>query len=243
VPRTLVACTWNLELGKQLDRVVEAVGTSADFRRASVLLLQEASVHGVDDAAAIATALGPGYRSRQEQVHTLRGAAQANAIVWDSRRVAIGATRPVGLPVALIAAQPRGALVADGCLDEATTVRFVCAHLDVTGYAHRSRQLAAVLDAANAPPRPQLTLIGGDLNTFGVGGVPSWGRLRDEADAAGFTELTSGIPWTHRHRSLRIRQKLDAIFAAADRRLTHRAWTLPLDASDHLPVFAEVTLT
>lgn len=240
--RTLVACTWNLELGHRLDLILEAVRSQPDFRRAAVLFLQEASRHESDDAAAIAAALGPQFRWRQEQVHILRGAPQGNALVWDSHRLDLSAMRGFQLPTSALAGQSRGALSADGRLDGSTSVRLISAHLDVLGFEHRSRQLGAVLDAARAEPRPQLTLIGGDFNTFGIHGVPSWARLRGEAVARGFTELTANVPWTQRHRALRVRQKLDAIFAATAGGAQHDAWAMPIDASDHLPVFAEITI-
>jgi endonuclease/exonuclease/phosphatase family metal-dependent hydrolase len=240
VARPLVACTWNLELGRRLDEILRAVRSESDFRDVGVLFLQEASEHGGEDSAAIAAALGPGFLWRQEPVHVLRGAPQANGLVWDSRRVELTEPRAFQLPVSALAGQTRGALTADGVLDGAISLRVISAHLDVIGYEHRSRQLTTVLGAGSAAPRPQLTLIGGDFNTFGVHGVPSWARLRAEVVANGFTELTADVAWTHRHRALRVRQKLDAIFAASQGPLRHRAWALPIDASDHLPVFAEV---
>jgi endonuclease/exonuclease/phosphatase family metal-dependent hydrolase len=268
MPTTIRACTWNIELGRRLDRVLEATGRLPDFRALDVLLLQEASEHGPRaDAEAIARSLGPTYRWHQQAVHVLRGAVQANALVWDERRVALGGVRAIELPRApasgapglpapgsgrawrlerallgRLPAQARGALVADGAC-EGLPLRICCAHLDVAGYRHRERQLEAVLEAAAAEPRPALTLLAGDLNTFGLRGFPSWGRLRRAACGRGFTDLTEQVPWTtHRHPTLRIRQKLDAIFLASRRPLRHRAWTADLYASDHLPLWAEVTV-
>jgi endonuclease/exonuclease/phosphatase family metal-dependent hydrolase len=268
MPTTIRACTWNIELGRRLERVLEATGGLPDFRALDVMLLQEASEHGRRaDAEAIAESLGPTYRWHQQAVHVLRGSVQANALVWDERRVSLGPVRAVELPRVLAAgahgrpargsgrgwrlerailrrlpAQARGALVADGTC-EGLPLRICCAHLDVAGYRHRERQLDAVLEAASAEPRPALTLLAGDFNTFGLGGYPSWSRLRRSACGRGFADLTEQVPWTtHRHPTLRIRQKLDAIFLASRRPLRHRAWTAELDASDHLPLWAEVTV-
>jgi endonuclease/exonuclease/phosphatase family metal-dependent hydrolase len=47
--------------------------------------------------------------------------------------------------------------------------------------------------------------------------------------------VTAGIRRTHWTG-----QKLDAIYARAATPLSHRAWTLKVRASDHLPVFAEI---
>ena len=136
--------------------------------------------------------------------------------------------------------QTRGGVVLEGRLDGAL-IRLYSVHLDVLGFAHKSRQLAAVLADHATRPRADLALIAGDLNTFGIANLPSWNALRTAARAAGFEDLTAGAGWTHSIRRLGLRQKLDAVLATTMTGLHHRSWTLPVDASDHLPLFVELS--
>ena len=113
--------------------------------------------------------------------------------------------------------------------------RVYVVHLDVIGFTHKLEQFRAVLaDIASRPPVP-LTLVAGDLNTFGPARPRLWRRIGAAAHAAGLTNLTAGIRRTHASG-----QKLDAIYALAAQPVRHRAWTLKLRASDHYPVFAEL---
>src|SRR5438093_541712 len=112
------------------------------------------------------------------------------------------------------------------------------------------RRLDAVLRAVRTHPdfetvvrdmaaRPQvpLTLVAGDLNTFGPPRLQLWRRIRAAAKAAGLVELTRGIRRTHWTS-----QKLDAVYARAEAAFEHRAWSIKVRASDHLPVFAEMDI-
>jgi endonuclease/exonuclease/phosphatase family metal-dependent hydrolase len=118
---------------------------------------------------------------------------------------------------------------------EATGMRVYVVHLDVVGFAHKLEQFRAVLaDMELRPPVP-LTVIAGDLNTFGPVRPHLWRRLAEEAEKAQLVNLTAGVRRTHWTG-----QKLDAIYASSRVPFTHRAWTAGLAASDHLPVFADV---
>jgi endonuclease/exonuclease/phosphatase (EEP) superfamily protein YafD len=86
-----------------------------------------------------------------------------------------------------------------------------------------------------ARPPVRLTILAGDLNTFGPPRLRLWRRLRAAAHEAGLVELTHGLRRTHWTG-----MKLDAIYAQGLTSASHRAWTLKLRASDHLPVFAEI---
>ena len=55
-------CSWNIQLGRRLDAVLDLVSHDPAFKALDVLALQEASIHdGVLDGAAIATTLGDEY--------------------------------------------------------------------------------------------------------------------------------------------------------------------------------------
>lgn len=76
-------CTWNIQLGRRLQAVLDVVRTNQDFRGLDLLALQQASIHGGrEDAAAIAEALGAEYAWFQATAQMLRGRDQGNALIW-----------------------------------------------------------------------------------------------------------------------------------------------------------------
>jgi endonuclease/exonuclease/phosphatase family metal-dependent hydrolase len=239
-------CSWNIQLGRRLDEVLDLVGREPAFRALDVLALQEASVHGgVPDGAAIAGALGEQYRCFQATAQRRNGHEQANALIW--RPGVVGQTRdpavillpgsagievgpPERLLLRVVPPQMRTAIRA-----ESESTRIYVAHLDVLGFTHKLEQFRALLaDMAERPPVP-LTLVAGDLNTFGPVRPHLWRRIADAAKAAGLVNLTTAVPRTHWTG-----QKLDAIYAASSVPFSHRAWTVNARASDHLPVFADI---
>ena len=239
-------CTWNIHLGRRLDRILEAVRIHPDFAGLDLMALQEASVHdGRTDAEAIASALGPEYRSFQATAQLRGERSQANALIWRQGSFELGRSpEVVTLPgrgeiqvrrverTLLRAAPPQARMAL--CL-ESDTLRVYVLHLDVIGFTHKLEQFKAVVShMAGRAPVP-LELVAGDLNTFGPAIVQPWRRLAAAARSAGLVNVTAGIRRTHWTG-----QKLDAIYARAAAPVSHRAWTLKVRASDHLPVFAEI---
>jgi endonuclease/exonuclease/phosphatase family metal-dependent hydrolase len=110
-------------------------------------------------------------------------------------------------------------------------------HLDVIGFEHRIDQFRAVIADMAARPRVPLTLVAGDVNTFGPPRLQLWRKLATTVADAGLVEVTREVKRTHWTS-----QKLDAIFARADAALSFRAWALDVRASDHQPVFADIEL-
>ena len=240
-------CTWNIQLGLRFGAVVDAVRTVADFRNLDLLCLQEASMHsGSEDAAVIAQAMGPGYEHFQATAQLRRGVEQANGLIWRKEAFQPGPPQVVSLGdpafakmtraertlLRAIAPQRRIAIRA-----ESPTMRVYVVHLDVIGFTHKIEQFGAVVaDMATRPPVP-MTLVAGDLNTFGPPGVLLWRRLAATAGEAGLIEVTRNVKSTHWTA-----QKLDAIFVMAKSGIQSMAWALDVRASDHRPVFAEVEL-
>ena len=238
-------CTWNIQLGLRLDAVLDAVRSRGDFKDLDLLCLQEASVHsGRPDGARIAEAMGPAYDYFQVTAQMRRGLEQANALIWrrDSFQpgqpqvVPLNTSTPANLRrlertlLRAIAPQHRIAIRA-----ESPELRVYVVHLDVIGFTHKIEQLRAVIaDMAGLPLVP-LTLVAGDLNTFGPPGLQLWRKLAATAAEAGLVEVTREVKRTHWTA-----QKLDAIFARADVPLAFRAWVVNLRASDHQPVFADI---
>lgn len=240
-------CTWNIQLGLRRGAVVDAVRTRSDFKDLDVLCLQEASVHsGRQDAAVIAEAIGSGYDHFQATAQIHRGLEQANAIIWRRESFQPGAPEVVSLGkpdfakmtraertlLRAIAPQQRIAIRA-----ESSTLRVYVVHLDVIGFTHKIEQFGVVIaDMATRPPVP-LTLVAGDLNTFGPPGLQLWRRLAATAREAGLVEATRDVESTHWTA-----QKLDAIFFRAGAAVKSRAWALDVRVSDHQPVFADIEL-
>ena len=237
-------CTWNINLGLRLARVLDAVRSRDDFRDLDLFALQEASIHdGRTDATAVAEALGGEYEHFQATAQLFRGRVQANALIWRrglfeeqpeivslSELPDLRLNRVERTLLRAIPPQRRIAIRA-----ESAHLRVYVMHLDLIGFAHKLEQFRAILnDIARRPP-VALTLLAGDLNTFGPPRLRMWRQIRRAAHGAGLVELTHGLRRTHWTA-----QKLDAIYAGGAVPATHRAWTLSVRASDHVPVFAEL---
>jgi len=239
-------CSWNIQLGARLDAVLEAIEGEPSFRDVDVLALQEASVHdGVPDAAAIAGKMGDEFEYFQATAQWRRGLEQANAIVWrggalspidppevlplpESPTIEVG--HPERMLLRVVPPQTRMAVRA-----ESGAVRIYVVHLDVVGFTHKLEQFRAVLADMEARKPVPLTVVAGDLNTFGPVRPHLWRRIASAAEKAGLVNLTADVRRTHWTG-----QKLDAIYASSATPLKHRSWTAGLRASDHLPVFAEI---
>src|ERR1700704_3369012 len=238
-------CTWNIQLGLRLDAVVDAVRSRDDFRGLDLICLQEASVHGGrPDAARITEMLGPGYAYFQATAQLRRGVEQANALIWrleafdlDPEPAIVSLSTPVSPRMTraertllrAIAPQQRMAIRA-----ESAALRVYVVHLDMIGFVHKLEQLRAVITDMAARPQVPLTVVAGDLNTFGPPGLQLWRRLAAAATEAGMVDVTREVRRTHWTA-----QKLDAIFLQTELPFVSRAWALNLRASDHQPVFVD----
>jgi endonuclease/exonuclease/phosphatase family metal-dependent hydrolase len=120
---------------------------------------------------------------------------------------------------------------------ESAALRVYVVHLDVIGFTHKLAQFRAVIADMAARPAVPLTVVAGDLNTFGPPSWQLWRRLHAAAAAAGLVEVTREVGRTHWTA-----QKLDAIFLRAEPPFASRAWALDVRASDHQPVFVDVEL-
>jgi endonuclease/exonuclease/phosphatase family metal-dependent hydrolase len=243
--------TWNIQLGLHLDVVLKAVEEHQDFHGLDLLCLQEASVHdGRPDAARIAYAMGGGYDHIQVTAQVRRGLPQANALIWRREAFEPGTAQIVSLSNPAVGGKPGNISRAERTLlraispqqriavrAESAALRVYVVHLDLIGFTHKLEQFKAVIaDMAARPPVP-LTVIAGDLNTFGPPAWQLWRRLHAAAAEAGLIEVTAEVGRTHWTA-----QKLDAIFVQTKTEFTARAWALNLRASDHQPVFADIEL-
>lgn len=241
-------CTWNILLGLRLNKVLETVRTHPDFRGLDLFAIQEASVHdGRPDAQWIAEALSDGsgdrYECFQATAQLFRGREQGNALIWRKGLFAwapnvislsdLPRLRLKRIERTLLRAIPPQKRIAIRA--ESDALRVYVMHLDVIGFAHKHEQFRAIVQDMAARAQVPLTLVAGDLNTFGPPRLRLWRRIRATAHDAGLIELTHGVRRTHW-----MAMKLDAIYAAGEVPVRRRAWTLRVRASDHLPVFAEL---
>ena len=199
---------------------------------------------GRPDAEAIAEVMSPDYAYFQATAQLFRGREQANALIWRRDLFERHTPQVVSLsdfpppPMSrteralLRAVKPQKRIAIRA---ESVTLRVYVMHLDVMGFAHKLEQFRAILTDMAARPHVPLTVLAGDLNTFGPPRLQLWGRIRVAAHDAGLVEVTHGVRRTHWTA-----QKLDAIYVGGAGGRRHRAWTLNVRASDHLPVFAEI---
>src|SRR6266851_1734514 len=234
--------TWNVAFCRRLPVVLESVRA---LPTPDLISMQELSIHqGRSDAEAVASVLGPSWRFEQVTAQVVAGHEQANGILWDSLRIELESLAAIELPtpsgriMRTLPRQRRNAVVANLRLGE-VRLRLYAVHLDVFGITHRHAQLATVLDDAMQRPTVDVSVIAGDMNTYGLAGRPRWTELRRLAEAANFEELTTRVGWTH--QVLGVRQKLDAVFASP-RGLPHHARRVPLPGSDHVPVLVDLTV-
>ncbi|HEX3506875.1 MAG TPA: endonuclease/exonuclease/phosphatase family protein [Candidatus Dormibacteraeota bacterium] len=238
-------CTWNIQMGLRLGEVVDAVESHPDFAKVDLLALQESSIHdGRPDAEVIAEALGPEFRCFQATAQMLRGRDQGNALIWrpeafqpDAPEVVAltgaGVVRMTRAEQTLLRAIPPQRRIA--LRAESAAMRVYVVHLDVVGFTHKLEQFGAVVADMQARPEVPLTLVAGDLNTFGMPRLQMWRRIRASAKTAELVELTRTVRRTHWTS-----QKLDAIYMKGAAASEHHAWALAIRGSDHLPVFADI---
>lgn len=247
-------CSWNIQVGMKRAAILDVVQNHRDFRNLDMMALQEASAHAKgDDASQIACALGDGYAAYHHVYHHLKSRPQANALVWNTKRIHFDAiehhilptyvqavvTRPERVVLNRLKQQARVNLVGDGTFGD-YTLRVCSAHLDVLGYRFKQQQFRAVLDDLLARPPVDLMILAGDFNTIRIGGRPTWAQLKHDAAKMNLSPIADRIQWTQ--KTLRLKQKLDEIFVGTSHPIHSHVWTLDVQGSDHLPIFAEITI-
>src|SRR3989442_3812262 len=206
--------TWNVEFGHRLARVLKSLDALPPL---DLVALQELSVHeGRPDAEVMARCLGPDWKWAQITAQVVSGRPQANGFLWKARTVdafdvqAVNLPTPSGRVMRALPQTRRNAVVMEARIDH-RRVRVYAVHLDVFGITHKHAQLAHILADASTREPVDVTLIAGDMNTYGIGGRPRWSELRPLAHAARFDELTGRVRWSQ--ESLGVPPKLHARFS------------------------------
>ncbi|MHB8618729.1 MAG: endonuclease/exonuclease/phosphatase family protein [Chloroflexota bacterium] len=229
-------CSWNIHLGIERERILEAMGGNEHFRNLDLLLIQEASVHGHQpDAERMAAELGPDYRAVQRNVDHLHGRIRGLGLVWNGATFQLLSANLLPLPhlqsvmpegarlarrhrywLRPLRLRQRSALVIEG-VASGKRVRLYDIHLSPIGFALQTQQLATILRDVGHREPCDLLVMAGDFNSLRVD-QRRWTTWFHEREAEGFVNASQGVEWTFRSPTLPLRQKLDnALIRGASR--------------------------
>lgn len=243
-------CTWNIHLGKQLTTIVNNVKNNPLLQSLDIYLLQESSEHnGVPDSSQIAKALGNTYDTFQYATSVLQGSIQANAIVWNTKTITKKRIFTLLLPtiehssatvlekriISLLPKRQRNCIVFEGAIGK-YTIRIYVTHFDVIGFTGlHNAQLQYILDDNLNRKKTDVTIVGGDFNTFAFAGKPRWNQMKKMIDAYGFTDATAKTPATF----ISIPgQKLDKLLYTGS--ISFKTQVAKIHGSDHYPVLGTI---
>lgn len=165
VPETLHVASFNLKLGRQVDRALTLFRSAEPLRGADVIALQEMDAAGTQQ---FATALGMSYVYYPAAIHPGTGREFGNAIL---SRWPVVADRKILLPHLGRFRRMRRVAVAATVRLGVTSLRVYSLHLGTgadTGPDGRQDQAQAVLADAEGYDR---VVVAGDLNSHGVGKI------------------------------------------------------------------------
>jgi endonuclease/exonuclease/phosphatase family metal-dependent hydrolase len=198
---------------------------------ADVVILQEADRRFGDRHSAIPLPLLTDHSPYRPVPYDMRHGSigwHGNAILVKTG-IAIERHQPLHLPTL----EPRGAVLADLAVPGEGRLRVVGMHLDLSGLWRR-KQARAILDDLHGQPGALPTLLAGDLNEWTRGGC-----LRD------FGAHHRPLPLGHSFPARRPIGRLDRMFVSEGITIEEcgvHASALARTASDHLPVWARITL-
>ena len=251
-------CTWNIHFGFQLQNILEQIQLHSEFSGLDLLALQEASnQNGVNDAELISQTLGEDYQYYQVPANIKKGHPQINALIWNTRSFQVTSKEHLILPDAQTTAVSfrdkllhkvlrsgfRNGLFVEGTFYN-KTVRVCVTHLSLHGRNQKLAQFKYILENFTQRNPTEISIIAGDFNTYTlIKRLKSKNQtfLQPEGKVAGFDDITTDIAWTFHYPRLRMLQKLDAIFVKPTPK-TYHSWSFSIPGSDHMPVFANITL-
>ncbi|MBI2372832.1 MAG: endonuclease/exonuclease/phosphatase family protein [Deltaproteobacteria bacterium] len=265
IPARVRIATWNVRFGVDSASVATTLATHPELRSADVILLQE--------VARFDLASNPPELNQARELARALEFDYAFAVEWDRREhedergehgTAILSKFPIGnltqiRHVALndwwAEDQRYGGRMTLGAdlLVGARVIRVYSSHLDtrprVPSDEGRAQQGAEIRADADLEGRPDLQLVGGDLNTWTCNfraedctRPPSAELVVQDFLAAGWSDGTAGFNGHTQVGAGFFRQRLDWIFV---RGATVAPGTMLPDAegSDHLPIYTELVLT
>ena len=165
IPDTIGIASFNSEFAKHIDRAVNVVSANLPLRNADIILLQEMDAAGTRE---IAAALGMFYAYYPATVSALTKRDFGNAIL---SRWPIVEPLKIVLPYPARLLRTKRTATAATVLIGSDSVRVYSVHLgtavDCSPEARRQQLRAVIADAA----RYRRVIIGGDMNSYGVGRV------------------------------------------------------------------------
>jgi endonuclease/exonuclease/phosphatase family metal-dependent hydrolase len=216
---------WNLHYGERLEQIIQTLETNDELRDADVLLLQELDKKGVEE---LAQTLHYNYVLFPAAFHRGRQEEYGNAVLskWplrDGKKIVL----PNSLPGWL---EDRNAARATTTVD-GRDILLYSAHLDTLWMDPQGEFLGKEISQ-----HPEMAILGGDFNSWRSASIV---RLERALKGAGMQRLAEGTG--HTFSLLGLPLTLDHIFTAEG--LDYRAGVLrQTDASDHLPVWADIII-
>lgn len=260
---------YGIELKKILNSIKKNKGFSnIDF----LMLQEASIHADKEDASLISKCLGKNYTYFQATAQKSNGFAQANAIIWNTQKISVDtfdilemppfhSTSRLRMPYKRIydkehkiavflksVFQKRITLLLEGKIYD-KTFRIYVVHFDILGLASKKRQMSFVLENADNRKKVDIEIIAGDINTFKYFNFPQWNSIKEITENSGFKDLTTEIKWTYSDirftKKYLSKHKLDAIFIRQKNKQSinsYKSWSLDIPGSDHIPVFANITL-
>lgn len=224
--------SWNIQYGIETERAAAELLEREATRSVDVLLLQEMDEEGT---ASIAEALSANYAYTSPAPHDHTGRDFGNAVVtrWPIRNSA-----EIPLPhVASVSGQPRSAthaLVDVGGLD--VSVYSVHTEIPALRLAKRIEQFDTVADDIRRRGHTRV-VVGGDFNTVTARGSRA---VATSMAAAGLRRVSAEESRSYRRLGRDL--MLDHLFAAGFD-VVDAGVVAPTEASDHLPIWADLRPT
>jgi len=221
---------WNLHYGEKLEQVIEALKSADELQEAHVLLLQEIDAAG---AEMLARRLHYNYIFYPAAFHRQRREEYGNAILskWPLSEPA-KIVLPNWLTGWLQSRNAARATISVGDRD----ILVYSVHLDTTWMIPRWVTTQGQYLVEEVEKGGHFVILGGDFNTWTSGSVAF---LENGLEGAGLERLTEGTGYTFESAGLRL--TLDHIFSMDG--LDYQAGVYrQTDASDHYPLWAEITI-
>jgi len=221
---------WNMHYGEKLDQEMQVLENTSELQNADLLLLQEMDAEGVET---LARRLGYNYVFYPAAIHRQRREEYGNAVLskWPLEAPA-KVVLPNWLPGWLQSRNAARATISVG--DRVILVYSV--HLDTVWMLPFWAETQGEFLVEEAAKRGETVIVGGDFNTWTPGSIVS---LEAGMGNIGLERLTRGTGYTFVWSGLRL--TLDHIFSPG--RFTARAGVYrQTDASDHYPLWAEISI-
>lgn len=221
---------WNMHYGEKLDQAIATLENTPQLRGADVLLLQEMDAEGVET---LAQRLHYNYVFYPAAMHRQRREEYGNAVLskWPLRN-STKIVLPNWLPGWLQSRNAARAITTVGEVD----ILLYSLHLDTTWMIPQWAVTQGDFLVKEASRGHDFVILGGDFNTWTDGSVA---LLESGMQKVGLERLSRGSGYTFKYFGIKL--TLDHIFSMEG--LEYRAGVYrQTDASDHYPLWAEITI-